>query len=405
MAINKSNNLLNIFNFVLTSSVFIVLGTITSTSIAEAIEFQLIHDSDIDKQALSGFQEAAAIWESKFTDPITINLNIGFRSLSPNVLGTTGSRNNVYSYSQVENALKTDKTSIDDAIATANLPGFGSISTDKGLSKYFDFVGTEEDGSLEITDITNGGVTTDNTVLFVNRANAKAIGLINNNDVGDDASITFSSNFPFDFDRNNGIDNDKFDFVGIALHEIGHAMGFTSGINTVDRSSDVDPNTGNTPPQNGTDLDNSTVFKLVDLFRYSDVSTAIGNDLGAKILDLSVGDDPIEYNGVIYNGNPYLSIDGGNTILTDGTLQALLSTGVFNGDGRQASHWKNDLGIGIFNPTISPGELLLLSNLDVRALDIIGYNAVTASVPFEFSPGLGIFIVGGLYCLEKLLGN
>ncbi|MDJ0636421.1 MAG: NF038122 family metalloprotease [Xenococcaceae cyanobacterium MO_188.B29] len=404
MKTNKLTSLFNFYNFTFTFSVSIGVGIITNSRIAKAVEFQLIYDSNIDTQALAGFQEAAAIWESKFTDSMTINLNIGFKSLAPNVLGTTGSKSNIYTYSRVGNALIQDKTSRDDTIATSNLPGFSSLSMNNGLSKHFDFVGTEEDGSLEITDVTNGGITTDNTSLFINRANAKALGLIDSYDLADDTSITFSSDFPFDFNRNDGIDNDKFDFVGIALHEIGHAMGFTSGMNTVDRSADVDPDTGNTPSQNGTDLDGATVFKLLDIFRYSDLSAAIGEDTNEKILDLSVGDNPVEYNGVIYDGNPYLSIDGGDTILTgvtDGTRKAFMSTGVFNGDGRQTSHWKQDLGIGLFNPTISPGELLVMSDLDVRALDIIGYDSVTATVPFDFSPSLGIFIVGGVYSLRR----
>ena len=82
-----------------------------------------------------------------------------------------------------------------------------------------------------------------------------------------------------------------------------------------------------------------------------------------------------------------------------------MSTGVFNGDGRQTSHWKQNLGIGLFNPTISPGELLVMSDLDVRALDIIGYDSVTASVPFEFSPSFGIFMVGGVYSLKRFWQN
>ena len=185
MKINKLASLLNFYNFTVTFSVFIGVGIIANSRIVKAVEFQLIYNSDIDRQALAGFQEAAAIWESKFTDSMTINLNIGFKSLAPNVLGTTGSTNNIYTYSQVGNALIQDKTSRDDNIATSNLPGFSSLNINNGLSKHFDFVGTEEDGSLEITDVTNGGITTDNTSLFVNRANAKALGLIDSYDLAE----------------------------------------------------------------------------------------------------------------------------------------------------------------------------------------------------------------------------
>ncbi|MBK7059844.1 MAG: hypothetical protein IPH51_04770 [Rubrivivax sp.] len=40
-----------------------------------------------------------------------------------------------------------------------------------------------------------------------------------------DAFVQFNSNYAFDHDRSNGIGSGQFDFVGIAAHEIGHALG------------------------------------------------------------------------------------------------------------------------------------------------------------------------------------
>ncbi len=77
------------------------------------------------------------------------------------------------------------------------------------------------------------------------------------------------------------------------------------------------------------------------------------------------------------------------------------STGAYVGDGRQASHWKDNLGLGIMDPTSSYGELLAISTNDIRAFDVIGWNRADASgVPDTASTlallGLGLALVGSL---------
>jgi hypothetical protein len=56
---------------------------------------------------------------------------------------------------------------------------------------------------------------------------------------------------------------------------------------------------------------------------------------------------------------------------------------VDHGDGRQASHWKDDLGLGIMDPTANlAGQVNTVSALDLRAFDVMGWDlAATAAVP------------------------
>ena len=74
-------------------------------------------------QARAGFQAAADFWSTKFSDNITVNLDIGFTTLDPGILGSSGSENEVYSYSQFRAAIASDITSADDATFSAGLPG------------------------------------------------------------------------------------------------------------------------------------------------------------------------------------------------------------------------------------------------------------------------------------------
>jgi hypothetical protein len=47
-----------------------------------------------------------------------------------------------------------------------------------------------------------------------------------------------------------------------------------------------------------------------------------------------------------------------------------------HGTTYEEGHWPNDVGIGIMDPTAVGGELLKVSQLDVHALDVIGYDLV-----------------------------
>ena len=183
----------------------------------------------------------------------------------------------------------------------------------------------------------------DNQTVALTTANAKALGFTSdvNNKVIDettnDATITFSSDFDFDFDFSDGIGAGLIDFVGVAVHEIGHALGFVSGVDTYDQFL-------------GQDLDGFVVANTLDLFRYTAVSASLGIKDFRPFFD------------------SYFSLDGGETAI------APFSTGAFNGDGQQASHWKDNLDIGALDPTAADGELVDVTPFDLLAFDVIGWD-------------------------------
>lgn len=305
----------------------------------------------MDLLAQDGFRHAADYWESQFTDPVTVNLTIGFSPLGNGILGQAGSTRINPTIASTMSALASDVTSASDLTATSHLPGlssgyFLSFLTQKNTE------GRSKTVSLDTDTLINGSNWVNNAYLDITTANAKALGWVPDDAAAEDASITFSSAFSWDFDQSDGVGAGLQDFVGVAIHEIGHALGFVSGVDTVDYCI-----------SNGIDLDPYAVYSVLDLYRYS----------AAGILNLAAGT------------NSYFSLDGGVTSL------GLFSTGVANGDGRQASHWKDNLGLGIMDPTANPaGQVNSPSELDLLVFDVIGWDRVSP-VP---EPGSALGLLG-----------
>jgi hypothetical protein len=300
-------------------------------------------------QARAGFEMAAGMWSRVLKDPITIRLDVQFSALGAGILGSTGSTTNTVNYAGLRGALAADATSFWDGRAV-NALQTGPLS----------FVSNEPpttgaiDSRLRFLD---NNSTFDNNFLNANTAQLKALGLnpvyAANNPDGRDGSVSFSTLFNWDFDPTDGITPGTIDFVGVAAHEIGHALGFRSGVDT----ADINALPGVAlPGRRG--LNNIGWGTVHDLQRYGEFN-------GDRVLDWSIG------------GNSCFSVNAGQSCLAN------LSTGRVNGDLRQASHWKDDiltgnLPLGIMDPTatgpLGDRPFMMISKFDLMAFDTMGYD-------------------------------
>ena len=183
------------------------------------------------------------------------------------------------------------------------------------------------------------------------------------NPFGTVPNIGFNTIRAFDFDPNDGISSSLTDFEGVAAHEIGHTLGFSSAI--------------------GLSTASLPTFTPWDLFRVRPEAVTPGESLtdgaGWEVAPRVVTQGPV--NSVpIEPGSPFLQAV---QVIFDGEAEYETSTGTTGGDGRQAPHWRDDtlrpptLGaarrIGIMDPTILEGEQFTITAADIRTLELIGY--------------------------------
>ena len=290
------------------------------------IEYILSSAVAADQDFVDGLLRGAEYWEDMINSEATLVVFVGFTS-NQSFLAAASTTLYGWDYPNIrDNTIAAAAPTVADYVAA--LPEVLSYQKTAG-----------------------SGDTISNASMIINNAVYQALGFPSLIGPGDnDGFIVFNTDFDFDPDPSDGITPGFRDLVYIMVHELGHALGFTS---TVD--------TGNGP----------NFFNSLDMFRLGTLGAFNEPSTLAEFSDFDRELRP--------------GVEA--AIARVGFFQNILgplsfSTGNNNGDGRQASHWKDDallglpLPIGVMDPTyngdqIPPGYV---TDADRLAFSLIGWD-------------------------------
>lgn len=311
---------------------------ISATLPAQALTINFTYDTGVTYEQKVAAELVSRYWSDHLLDDGTVNIHLTMASASKlpsNVLGGAIPAFNSYNYTNFVTNLSNDRISANDFTALANLPGHQGSGT-WGAWVEAPWVSSDK--------------------ISLTRANAKALNLINKNSTALDGIILLSDlsnispTWQYDY-LSTSVGSTRFDYTTVLMHEVGHILGFVSGLDAVTVN-----NFTNTTER----VNYITPF---DLFRRSNFTTGLeGVDLG-------------------YGETTFFSINGGITNLGN------LSTGSNSSinqyyttygtpDGFQTSHWKRNgtTVLGIMDPALGLGVRRQVSSLDLTALDVTGWN-------------------------------
>ena len=267
---------------------------------ATALTFNLTFDTSVTSlanaaQVEAAFTNATQVFQNLYTNAMTVNITVLFSSGISLGESSTSLRGNP-TYAQLTNALRTARTTAADSNSVASLPP---------------------------SDPTGGP-------WWIPRAEAKALngflGVATNSST-QDGSVYFLSTVSYTFDATNRAVSGKYDFIGVAEHEISEVLGrgyiLNYGING---------------------------YEPFDLFRFtnSGARTFNTNDTGI-----------------------YFSVD-------DGVTSLKTYNNINNGGDLQ--DWLPSSPADAYDYSLTTGQKASLSSVDLTTLDILGYK-LNFSVP------------------------
>lgn len=297
----------------------------SSNTPAQALSFEFTFSDNTPMEVRSVFWAAGDAWSKQLTDDVTVNIFVDYGTLPTNVLAGTRPAMIQKPYSEFLAGLSQDKSTQDNTKYISQ-----DYDDARALSKL--------QNSTNFRYLRKNSSATETVIgdtISLTRANAKALGLIaqNSPDYSNvDASIRVSNTTSWHY-YNLLVPVppiDRYDLLTVATHEIGHVLGFVTGVDAFELNQ------------------NLKYVTPMDMFRYSKQSRTAG------IPDWT-------------SGETYFSLESGDHPL------AYFSHGV-KVDGFQAGHWEYGESHGTMDPLLSKGERWEISELDWQLLDVIGWD-------------------------------
>ncbi len=297
------------------------------------IQYSLSTAAAADPAFVNALEIAAQTWENVAHDNATVIMDVDFTSGQGFIAATSRLEDNE-NYLTVRNALVADASGQESALVST-FPTSPALEFDYGNFIYR-------------PDNPTDGVA--NRINFT-LAQSQALGLGDRSPGNNpDSAIVFNTDFPFDNDPTDGLNPGAIDVVYVMIHELGHAMGFVSGTDGGGFPSTWDLYRVGAP---GTSQDPSSLSDFPTVLRQMDQGDNAALD--------TVGQFP--------------AVSAPSFRLSTGTSGS--------GDGRQASHWKDNslLGlstvIGVMDPTFDGSTIDTLDPLtsaDLLAFSLFGWD-------------------------------
>jgi hypothetical protein len=325
------------------------------------VDFNFTYQRGMSVQQMLGMEMAGRIWGKVLTDNVTVNIHVATATDMPG----TALAGALPAFAKTELSdyfehLQADMTSVDDSIM---LQSTQPQYLDGKLVGWFDLYLSDRRSSSRNL----GHISKEDDDMNLSRANGKAINLLDSNNSELDAFIAFNDlasstiSWSYNFVRDTGNDPNSVDFLSVALHEIGHALGF---ISSIDRPGWLSSDFSKVTPEEMTARmdeylnsirERAKLMTPLDLTRYSTESSFVN--------DLSIG-------GVAFFKTSRWDWSQNKSAPRFATGK-LLGEG---GDGWQASHWNQANGQTLMKPGLSLGEQAFIALEDLLALDVIGWN-------------------------------
>lgn len=332
------------------------LALLLAQPVSASLNLDFNFDVSVAAEAQAAALRAASTWENQLADNVTVTIDFAFGSLGATTLGSTSSVSLQGGHDLIRNQMVADEAGEGSAHAILNsLPTAATANYSFRDTYNSQAITYDLSGSIQAT-----------------KANLKALGFTGLDAAfgASDGSFTFSDGFAFDFDNSNGVTTGFYDFETVVLHEIGHLLGFTSTVDSIDFYLS----------QGSTSI--TVTPTTLDLFRFDSGNLPTSDaEFAAFARDLSTED---------------------SAALSDASIAHTMETGSDTGSGQQASHFKDNQGIGVLDPTLAPGEIGALTDADLLALDLIGWEVeALQQVPEPANTALLSGVLAILYALNR----